>query len=338
MLFRLTCAATAALVLALGPAAAQPQKTYTLKLASFSPGTSSIGLLFDQYAKELKAKSGGRLVLQIYNSSSMGPMPRHFDLARTGIADIAYFQHGATPGRFPLTELIHLPYMVRDSEVGAKVLMDMQHGPLGAEEKSVHIIWLSTSLPADVFHASKPIRTVADLKGQRLRAPTSAVVGMLKALGAVPVGVPANLMAESLEKGTIDGIITDTNGVFSFRLGNLVKYETPLFRAALSFGLAMNLKSYAALPPDLKKLIDEIGGKAGAIRAAKTAWTENPLWVEYIKKSGVQRIDLPPGADGEMRKLAETYAKNHVAELEKKGLPARKAYAEMKELAAKYEK
>ena len=338
MRYRLTLAAAAALALAIGPAVAQPQKTYTLKLASFSPATSSIGLLFQQYEKELKAKSGGRLVLQLYNGSSMGPMPRHFDLARTGVADIAYFQHGATPGRFPLTELIHLPYMVRDSEVGAKILMDLQHGPLGAEEKSVHIIWLSTSLPADVFHASKPIRTVADLKGQRLRAPTTAVVGMLKSLGAIPVGVPANLMAESLEKGTIDGIITDTNGVFSFRLGNLVKYETPLFRAALSFGLAMNLKSYAALPPDLKKLIDGIGGRGGAIRAAKSAWTENPLWVEYIKKSGVQRISLPAGADVEMRKLAETYAQNRIAELEKKGLPARKVYAEMKALAAKYEK
>lgn len=319
-------------------APAQSQQVHTLKLASFSPATSSIGLVFQQYAKELKEKSQGRLALEIYNGASMGPMPRHFDLARTGVADIAYFQHGATPGRFPLTELLHLPYMVRDSEMAVRIFFDLLKGPLGEEHKSVHVLWLTSSQTAGVFHSAKPIRTIADLKGQRLRAPTSAVVGMLKALGAVPIGVPANLMAESLQKGTLDGIITDSNGVFSFKLGNLVKYEMPVFSSVLTFGLAMNPKSYESLPADLRKLIDGIGGKDGGIRAAREGWTENPLWGEYLKKEGVKFVTPPPDSEAEMRKLGTEYAARRVAELEKKGLPARAVYQRMRTLAAQYEK
>lgn len=335
---RLTLAAVAAIATLLGALPAGAQQSHTLKLASFAPPGASSGMLFERYAKELKEKSGGRLILQNYHGASMGPMPRHFDLARTGVADLAYFQHGATPGRFPLTELLHLPYMVRDSEMAVRIFFDLLKGPLGEEHKSVHVLWLTSSQTAGVFHASKPIRTIADLKGQRLRAPTTAVVGMLKSLGAVPIGVPANLMAESLQKGTLDGVITDSNGVFSFKLGNLVKYETPLFRAVLTFGLVMNQKSYDALPPDLRRLVDGIGGLDGAIRAAKSAWTENPLWVEYIKKEGVQHVDLPPQAEAELRKQADAYAQTRVAELEKKGLPAARVYAQMKELAVKYAK
>lgn len=337
MRYPMMLSALAAAWLAAGPAAAQDQKTYTLKLANFSPQQGSSGRMFERYAAELKAKSGGRLILQNYHGASMGPMPRHFDLARTGVADLSFFQHGINPGRFPLTELIHLPYMVRDPEIAAKVMMDLLPGPLANEHKDAHILWLVSTLPADVYHSSKPIKTVAELKGQRLRAPTSTIVGMLKDLGAVPIGVPANLMAESLQKGTLDGIITDTNGVFTFKLGNLVKYRTPLFKAVLTFGLAVNKKSYAALPPDLKMLLDSLGGKPGAVRAAKEGWTENPLWSEYLKKEGVVTETLPAGSDAEMRKLAETYAQNTVAALEKKGLPARKVYADMRALAAKYE-
>jgi len=337
MIRPLLAALCAAALLAAFPAAAQ-QKTWRLKLASFAPPKASSGVLFEQYVKEFKDKSGGRLILEPFYGSSMGPMPRHYDLARQGVADLAFFQHGATPGRFPLTALSHLPYMMRDAEVAAKVLTGMLDGPLGAEHKGVKVLWLVSGQPADVFHASQPLRSVADLKGQRLRAPTATVVGMLKRLGAVPVGLPAPKMAEALQKGTIDGVITDRNGVFSFRLGELVKYQTPLFKAVLTFGLAMNPKTYAALPADLKAVVDGIGGVQGAVRAARTGWTANPRYDEYVESHGVKRVEMPASADAELRRLAADYAKERVAELDGKGLPASAVYSRMQELAEQHAK
>lgn len=83
------------MVLSGGGAFAQ-QKTYTLKVASFTPKTASTSRWFEATKKDLEAKSGGRLKFEMYYGSSMGPMPRHYDLARTGVADLAFFQQGVT--------------------------------------------------------------------------------------------------------------------------------------------------------------------------------------------------------------------------------------------------
>ena len=45
----------------------------------------------------------GVLIIKIFSASQMGPPPRQFDLARTGVADFSIVLHGLTPGRFPLT-------------------------------------------------------------------------------------------------------------------------------------------------------------------------------------------------------------------------------------------
>lgn len=86
-------------------------KTYTLKLANFTSVHSSTSRWFETKKKELAEKSGGRLDLKIFYGSAMGPMPRHYDLARKGVADLSFFQHGVTRGRFPLIELTHAPYL-----------------------------------------------------------------------------------------------------------------------------------------------------------------------------------------------------------------------------------
>ena len=59
-----------------------------------------------KWSEKLEKGSDGRLVFKHFPGSQMAPTPQHYDLARTGQADVAWFLHGGTPGRFPLTELV----------------------------------------------------------------------------------------------------------------------------------------------------------------------------------------------------------------------------------------
>jgi len=258
-------AIAAAGLLVPGTAAVAQQKVYTLKVANFTSQQSATSRWFEEKKKELAEKSGGRLVLQIFYGSAMGPMPRHYDLARTGVADMSFFQHGTTRGRFPLTELFHLPYLVppgaQGSRIASQIAADLKDKYLMPEHKGTRLLWVVFNRPSGVYDSGKPIKSIDDLKGRRYRAPTPTDVLMMKALGALPIGMPATEMAESLQKGTIDGVVTDPMGIFSFKLGNLVKYYTDMFRSVISFGLVINDKSYAALPDDLKKLVDALGTK-----------------------------------------------------------------------------
>jgi TRAP-type C4-dicarboxylate transport system substrate-binding protein len=337
----------ASVVLALGLLAsnARSETVYELKLATFTPEPGLDSEVLRLYAKEWEAKSSGRLKVKIFYGASMGPMPRHYDLVRTGVADLAYFQHGMTPGRFPLTELLHLPYMVppglKGAEVGAMVMADLLEPYLAKEHDGVRVIWLANTRPAFIYDASKEIRTVADLKGRRYRAPTTPISEMLKSLGANPIGIPAPLMAESLQKGTIDGVITDPPGIANFRLGGLVKYKSPMFLAVMTFGLVMNKESYEKLPADLRQIIDaKVGDREQAARNAAVAWGETPALASYLEKASITDVQLEPAADKEMRRLADDFVAQHLTKLQQ-GQANRlgsEVYGRMRELVAKYSK
>jgi TRAP-type C4-dicarboxylate transport system substrate-binding protein len=220
--------------------------------------------------------------------------------------------------------------------MATRIAADLKDRYLAREHKGTKLLWIVFNRPSGVYETKKPIRSVADLKGRRYRAPTPTDVAMMKALGALPIGMPATNMAEALQKGTIDGVVTDPMGVFAFRLGTLVKHYTPMFVSVISFGLVMNPKSYANLPADLQKLIDALGTKESAVRMATMSWSDFPVFTRYMGALKLNRVSLSKDSDREMRALAVKVMDRRIAEMEQKGLPARKVYNEMKALAAKY--
>jgi TRAP-type C4-dicarboxylate transport system substrate-binding protein len=333
-------AVAAALCIVAGTATAQ--QTFTIKFASFVGEGASTSRMFKAYVEEWKQKSNGRLNVEIYWGSSMGPLPRHYDLARTGVADMSFYQHGATPGRFPLTELTHMPYLFpngfKGALVGAKVAADLFDEFLAREHAETKNMYIVYNRPSGIYDAKKPIKALSDLRGRRYRAPTTTDVALFTQLGAVPIGVPATAMAESLQKGTIDGVVTDPMGIFAFKMGDLVKYYTPMFVSAISFGIDFNLDTYKKLPADLRAIIDGSSGKEGAIRMATLSWEDFPEFTKYMTDSKIETVALSQKDDAEMRKIADKVIEERVAQVEAKGLPGRALYTKAKQLSDKYSK
>jgi TRAP-type C4-dicarboxylate transport system substrate-binding protein len=145
-------------------------------------------------------------------------------------------------------------------------------------------------------------------------------------------------MAESLQKGTIDGVVTDPMGVYAFKLGDLVKYYTPMFVSAISFGVAVNLETYKKLPADLRAIIDGSGGKDGAIRMATLSWDDFPEFTKYMADSKIETVALSAQDDAAMRKIAAKVIDDRIAQVEAKGLPGRALYTKAKQLSDKYSK
>jgi TRAP-type C4-dicarboxylate transport system substrate-binding protein len=335
-------AAVAAVAVAVLPATTAAQQTFTLKFAVFVGEGASTSRIFKAYIDEWKAKSNGRLVVEPYWGSSMGPLPRHYDMARTGVADMSFYQHGATPGRFPLTELTHMPYLFpsgfKGSLVGAKVAADVFDEFLAREHTETKNMYIVYNRPSGIYDAKKPIKALADLRGRRYRAPTTTDVAMFTQLGAVPIGVPATAMAESLQKGTIDGVVTDPMGIVAFKMGDLVKYYTPMFVSAISFGVDLNLETYKKLPADLRAIVDGASGKEGAIRMATLSWDDFPEFTKYMTDAKIETVALAAQDDTEMRKIADKIIDERIAQVEAKGLPGRALYTKLKQLSDKYSK
>ena len=327
-------------LLAAGALLASPAfaQTYEIKVAHFVPAGHPISKYLEAWGKELEQKSGGRFVVKQFPGSQMGPTPTYYDHARKGTAEVTWFLHGATPGRFPLTELIQLPYMVGSAEIGCKVLNDPAlRKYLDAEHRGVHVLYLMTHQPGNIHTRDKPVHSPADMKGLRIRFASATIKDFVAALGGTPVGVPPPDQAENLQKGTIDGVFIDYGGAYTFKIGPLIKYTTEMYSYVSSFGVAMNPAFYNKLPADLRKLIDD---------TTKNAPNEvGKLWdaldapgKKYMIDNGDTPITLTAQENDEFKEIGKQVAAAKIKELEAKKLPAQKVYDLMVELSAKYEK
>jgi TRAP-type C4-dicarboxylate transport system substrate-binding protein len=320
--------------------AAQAQQKIEMKLAYFVGDHHAQGIWLIKWSERLEKASNGRIAVKRFPNAQMGPTPQHYDFARTGQADASWFLHGATPGRFPLTELISLPYMVGSAEIGTKVLNDAQLRAkyLDAEHRGVKVLMLNTHQPGGPHTTKKPIRTMDDFKGMRLRFASPPIRDLVQGLGATPVGVPPTEIAETLQKGTIDGTFIDYGGAgIAFKLGGIVKYSTELYAYVGSFGLAMNEGFWNKLPPDLQKVVIE--SVTSQEKELGQAWDAlDALGKKALMDGGGQAIRFSAEDDAKVRRVGSQVTFTKIKELEDKGLPARAVYDQMRALSEKHAK
>jgi TRAP-type C4-dicarboxylate transport system substrate-binding protein len=319
---------------------AHAQQKHEMKLAYFVGDQHSMSQWLIAWSEHLEKASGGQIVVKRFPSAQMGPTPQHYDFARTGQADVSWFLHGGTPGRFPLTEIVNLPFMVGSAEIGTKVLNDSQLRSkyLDAEHKGIKVLMLFTHQPGGPHTTKKPIRALEDFKGLRLRFASPTVRDLVGALGATPVGVPPTEIAEQLQKGTIDGAFMDYGGVgIAFKLGGTVKYSTELYAYVTSFGLGMNEDFWNKLSPDLKKLVTEsVTGKEAEVGRA---WDGLDVpGKKAIMDGGGEAIRLSAAEMTRVRKIGADVSEAKIKEYEGKGMPARAVYTMMRELSDKHSK
>jgi TRAP-type C4-dicarboxylate transport system substrate-binding protein len=331
----------AAILLALGlSAAAHAQQKIEMKLAYFVIDQHAMSRWLIRWSEQLEKGSGGRITVKRFPAAQMGPTPGHYDFARTGQADAVWFLHGGTPGRFPLTDMINLPFLAGSAEIGTKVLNDaeLRSKYLDAEHKGVKVLMLFTHQPGGPHTTRKPIRSLEDFKGMRLRFASPTLRDFIQALGATPVGVPPTEISEQLSKGTIDGAFIDYGGAgIAFKLGGIVKYSTELYAYVTSFGLALNEDFWNRLPPDLKKLVvDTTTGKEKEIGEAWDAL--DAPGKKALMDAGGEAIRLSAAEMAKVRQIGADLAARNVKDLDARGLPASAVYKMMRALSEKHSK
>jgi TRAP-type C4-dicarboxylate transport system substrate-binding protein len=320
--------------------AVRAQQTFEMKLAYFVGDQHAMSQWLIKWSDNLAKQSGGRITVKRFPGAQMGPMQQHYDFARTGQADVAWFLHGATPGRFPLTELVQLPYLVGSAEIGTKVLNDagLRAKYLDAEHKGVKVLLLLTHQPGNVHTTKKPIRATDDMKGLRIRFASPTIREFVAALGGTPVGVLATEQVEQLQKGTIDGTFIDYGGAgIAFKMGGLLKHSTEMYSYVSSFGVGMNEDFWNRLPPDLKELV--VKSMTGVEQEVGQAWDALDVsGKKAIMDGGGEAIRLSADENAKFRKIGADVAEARIKELEGKGMPARTIHATIKSLAEKHAK
>ncbi|MDR5905326.1 TRAP transporter substrate-binding protein [Franzmannia qiaohouensis] len=261
----------ASLTLAAGLAALPAlAEATTLRIAHVWPGGSMVDReLFGAWAESVEEASEGRLSVEIYPGQTLASADNTYQGAVSGIADIGATAQGYSAGRFPLTQVIELPGVSLSSRQGSCILQSLyDDGHLDDEYDDSHVLFMFTTGPGYLHTSDRLIETPSDLEGLRMRRPTAVVGDMFSRLGAQAIGMPAPDVFTSMQRGAIDGLSFNWEGMKTFRLNEQAHYHTevPLYDLALT--ATMNRDTYESLPDDLRQIIDEHSGMQWSLRAA----------------------------------------------------------------------
>src|SRR5262249_25187861 len=218
-----------------------------------------------------------------------------------GYANPADFFTGADPrfGEFSI------PFLFKDTAHANKVLADPEFNKYVLEMAEAEGLvggYLGGAAESLYFGAKKPLKTLADFQGTKLRVnATPAERARMAALGAtaVPMGLPE--MITSLQNGVIDGTMSGISIYTNFNLQNVGKTITETNDTLLvSFG-ALSKPWLDTLPADLRKtVVDEARSlQAWAIKQADDE--KVALRAKWIERGG-EIINLPPEDMVELQK------------------------------------
>ena len=289
------------------------------------------------WAKMVEEKSKGRLKITIYPGSTLGKAVDHYDMVKDGIADLGFTTPGYTPGRFPLIAATELPLLFKSSRGGSLAVMSIFDKYFKNELKDVKVLWVWVHPPGHFHLAKKPVHKLEDLAGLKIRAATPMLTTMVKTLGAIPVSIPAPDTYTALERGTVDGTIFPWEAISSFKLAEVLRHHVDIGLYVAPLFTMMNQKKYDSLPPDLRKVIDDLSGTWGAEFNGKV-WDQNELvGIEAIKKVGATIYKLPAEERDRWAARLKPVEEDWVKSVEGKGLPGRQLLSDLREAIKKYD-
>ncbi len=294
----------------------------------------------DKIAKE----SNNRMKCQIFPAMQLGGTPPQLiDQVRDGVADIVWTLPGYTAGRFPIMEVFELPFMIPSAEAASRAAWDYYEKYAIKEFAGIKPLAFHTHDRGYVHTRDRQIKTLADFRGLKMRAPTRQTNKMLAAFGATPVSMPLPAVTEAMSKGVIDGFVLPWEVIPSVKLQEMVKYHTEtdpampaLYTAVFIF--AMNPKKYDSLPPDLKAVIDRNSGPEVS-RQLGALWDRS---APPARKTAVDRgntfYTVPATELSQWERATRVLYADWINDMNKRGLNGNEMLTDARALIAKYEK
>jgi TRAP-type C4-dicarboxylate transport system substrate-binding protein len=157
-------------------------QTKTLRVATWLPPVHSLVKTLNKWGKEVSKASGGSLKVEIMKSPLTKP-PGQYELVKKNIADLAWSVAAWSPKRFHLLRGIDMPFLFSSAEVGSAGLWDWYSKNKFADRefKDSKLVGAFVN-PPHLYHSSKKLTVLSDLKGQKIRVGGYGI-GILKKIG-----------------------------------------------------------------------------------------------------------------------------------------------------------
>jgi len=268
-----------------------------LKAANYLPVTHPMSQLSGWFCDEIKKRTNGQVEISYYPGGTLLNPVKMYDGVVTGIADLGLSHIQYTRGRFPVMEVFDLPLGFPSGWVATQVATDFYNKHKPTEWNDVNVLYVTPTGPAVLETISKPVKTLEELKGLKIRA-TGQMTEVIKALGGIPIPLEMPDVYDALRRGVIDGVTVDLSTLKHWKFAEVTKYVTADWQlgTVITFYWVINRSKWNALPPDIQKIFTEV---ASATREKQAA-----LW----NQMDIEGVDLFKSGGGQVIPLSDTEA------------------------------
>ncbi|MDR2588462.1 MAG: TRAP transporter substrate-binding protein [Spirochaetales bacterium] len=287
-------------------------------LTVYSPGNATAvpTKTILKYKELVEAASGGKIQLTAHHSGELGNDAEALQSTRMGTIDIIFAGTSGFTSFYAKASILDLPFLFRD----AKQAYEIVNSPIGeqifGDLPSVGLVYLSEGDNGmrHIATTKKPVHTVNDVKGLKIRVPTSKMyLDVWGALGATPVALALNELAIALSNGTAEAQDNATYHLVANATYDHIKHYSFINYMWMGCTMAANADMWKKLSPEQQKILKE-----QAVAAAKysfdTIEQDNVTATETLKKAGVQ-FDTSPDIKSFKDKLGgSNYYKQYAGE------------------------
>jgi TRAP-type C4-dicarboxylate transport system substrate-binding protein len=177
----------------------------------------------------------------------------------------------------------------------------------------------------DLFTRQRPVRTLKDIAGLTIRAPSPLQSQALEAMGARPVSLPGPEIYDAVERGVIDGYKLANSATRVFDLGRTTRYRTACHCYTGAFVLVMNPRAWDRLSERQRAVLTELTGEGLALKLADEHQAmADQVAREYWPATGVETITLSVDEFARWRQAVQPVFDRWIQEREAKGAPGQK--------------
>jgi TRAP-type C4-dicarboxylate transport system substrate-binding protein len=277
----------------------------TLKLSFFtSDRTIAYLSAVKPFVDAINGEGEGLLRIEVYLSGTLGKVQQELpQLVLNGTADIAFVVPGQNPGRFIDDSVIELPGLFRNGREATLTYTRLVAANALAGYQDFFVIGAFATQP-ETIHSRKPIRSLADLKGQKIRVNNLTEATALAKLGALPLVLAFNETTRALSSGTIDGATVPAAQLTDVGIGRLTSNHYLLDTSVAPLALLMNRKVFDRLPDEAKNLIRKYSGEWAAARFIDAYSQADKTALDQARLDPRRNIVFPSPEDRNTARLA----------------------------------
>lgn len=252
--------------------------------------------------KLIAERTQGRHRIRVFHSRQLGEEKETIEQTRVGAIDMNRTNVAPLGSFIPEANVLALPFLFRSIDHLNKVLTSSIGDDILASFSPYGFVGLAyyDSGARSVYNNRRPVRTIADMKGLRIRVQQSdLMLDMIRALGAEPVALPYGQVLTGLATGLIDGAENNWPSYVTTNHYTAAKYYTLTEHTMSPEVLIMSRKAWESLTPEDQKIFRDAALESSRyMRELWTAWEERSR--QEAKKAGnviISDFDKKPFED-----------------------------------------